>query len=85
MLERLELKFVSTIAMILALPVYLFAILLAVVYGVYFKVRYNEPFKEWWVDDGIGHAIAEIGKYFLYPALFGEVYEIDEILFKTEE
>ena len=85
MLERLELKLVMTIATILILPVYLFAVLLAVFYGVYFKVRYGDPFKEWWVDEGIGHILAEYGKYFLYPALFGEVYEVDWEAFKIGE
>lgn len=82
MLERLELKLVMTIATILILPVYLFAVLLAVGYGVWFKVRYGDPFKEWWVGTGIGHILAEVGKYFLYPALFGEVYEVDWEAFK---
>ena len=81
MLERLGLKFVMTIVTILILPAYLFAVLLAVGYGVYFKVRYGDPFEEWWVDEGIGHMMAEVGKYFLYPALFGEVYEIDKEAF----
>lgn len=83
MLERLELKFVMTIATILALPVYLFAVLLAAFYGVYFKVRWGDPFKEWWVDEGIGHMLAEVGKYFLYPALFGEFYKADLEAFKS--
>ena len=85
MLERVGLKLVMTIATILILPVYLFAILLAVGFGVYNKVRWDESFKEWWVDEGIGHMIAEVGKYFLYPALFGEVYEVDLEAFKLGE
>ena len=85
MLERLGLKLVMTIVMILIMPVYLFLVLLAVGYGVYFKVRYDSPAKEWWVDEGIGRILAEIGKYFLYPALFGEIYEIDWEAFKLEE
>lgn len=82
MLERLELKLVMTIATILALPLYLLAVLVAVIYGVYFKVRYGDPFKEWWVDEGMGHLLAEVAKYFLYPALFGERYEFDYDLLK---
>lgn len=85
MLERLELKLVMTIVAILVLPAYLFAVLLAVFYGVYSKVRYGESFKEWWVDEGIGRILTECGKYFLYPALFGEVYEVDLEAFKIEE
>lgn len=85
MLERLELKLVMTIATILFMPVYLFAVLLAAFYGVWGKVRWGRTFKEWWVDEGIGRMIAEAGKYFLYPALFGEVYEVDLEAFKIEE
>lgn len=85
MLERLGLKLAMIIATILIMPVYLFLVLLAVGHGVYLKLRYDKPFKEWWVDEGIGHMIAEVGKYFLYPALFGEVYEVDEEVFKIGE
>lgn len=77
MLERLGLKIVATITTILVLPAYLFAVLLAVGFGVYNKLRWDEPFKEWWVDEGIGHMMAEVARYFLYAALFGEVYDID--------
>ena len=66
-------RIVYAVFMITMLPALTFLTLMVVSQMTYYKVRWNETFREQW-DEGLGQVVKDVCKVYYKPITSGELY-----------